>query len=46
MLNTHENNLKAKKMFEEFCERIEQEEKKKKKKKTKKQDKKYKIINL
>ncbi len=31
MLNTHENNLKAKKMFEEFCERIEQEEKKKEK---------------
>jgi hypothetical protein len=30
MLNTHENNLKAKKMFEEFCKRIEQEEKKKK----------------
>lgn len=33
MLNTHENNLKAKKMFEEFCKRIEQEEKKKKKQK-------------
>ena len=30
MLNTHENNVKAEKMFKEFCKRIEQEEKKKK----------------
>ncbi|MDD6905946.1 MAG: hypothetical protein PUI98_03820 [Finegoldia magna] len=35
MLNTHENNLKAKKMFEEFCKRIELEEKKKKNRKSK-----------
>lgn len=30
MLNTHENNIQAEKMFKEFCKRIEQEEKKKK----------------
>ena len=30
MLNTHENNVKAEKMFKEFFERIKQEEKKKK----------------
>lgn len=36
MLNTHENNVKAKKMFEELCKRIEKEEKEKKKKNEKK----------
>lgn len=36
MLNTHENNIQAEKIFKEFCKRIEQEEKKKKK--SKKQD--------